>query len=468
MRPEATREHRYYKRVSLWRRTRYRGLLCAVGILLPVVARGNEQAGQSVPPTPPPAAATPAAQTPAAPPAKPVTPPPPAAPAAPPAAYVVAWKRALDSGDLTTKVVVTPTVVVTAGATSPMRAYARASGDEAWTSDHDGWRGLVAAEQLIFGVGKSAIEAHDETTGATRWTAPVTDASIRVVAERGWLFVGDGGVLTAYRAADGTVVWRVDLATPIMTRPAVGAEVVLVGLSSQEMAAIDLKTGTLTWKAPLAGVAEHASVSADRFFVALTGGIVCAHDIARGTRQPDRARWCWNFRIPLVGAPLTEGKTITIAMFDNTIRRLDAGNGAVRRQDKIGARPATAPVATKAGTLLPLTNAELGMFAADFKALTRVPTANPQVTQALEDVSVLPDGTAIATVAVAPGGSLTLAVYKEAPPPAPAPAPAPATPPATDPAKTGGTASGTPPGSPATPPRTTGPSTTTTPPATAP
>lgn len=453
MRPKATREHRYYKRVSLWRRTRYRGLLIAVGILLPLVTRVGAQAGQSVPAASAPATTAPT--TPAAPtaPARPTTPP---APAKPAAAYSLEWKRALDSADLSAKVVVTPAVVVTAGPTSVMRAYARADGDERWSSDRDAWRGLAAGEQLIFGVTKDAVEARDEATGAVRWTTPISDAPAHLVVERGWLLVGDGSSLIAYRAADGTVVWRLDLGAPVTTTPAVGAAVVLVGLSTQEMAAVDLKTGALTWRVPIAAVAEHVSVSDDRFFVALAGGIACAHDLLRGDR-----RWCYDFHIPLVGAPLIEGKTIAIALFDNTIRRLDAGNGAVRRQDKIGARPATAPIATTAGTLVPLTNAELGMFAADFKALPRVPTANPAVTQALGDVSVLRDATAVATIAVAPGGSQTLALYKLAPP-------KPATPPATAPAKTGGTASGTPPDSPATSPGTTGPATTTAPPATAP
>jgi hypothetical protein len=457
MRPEATREHRYYKRVSLWRRTRYRGLFLAVGILLPLVPRGHAQAGQTVPASPP--ATAPPATPPTAPPtpAQPATPP---APAKATPAYSIEWKRALDAGDLTTKVVVTPSVVVTAGMASPMRAYARASGEVLWNSERAAWRALTAGEQLVVGVTQGAIEARDETTGAVRWTTPVTDAPPHVVVERGWLLVGDGGILTAYRAADGSVVWRLDLGTAVTTTPAVGATVVLVGLASQEMAAVDLKTGSLAWKAPLAGLAEHVSLTDDRFFAALNGGVVCAYDLPRGRR-----RWCYDFHIPLVGAPLIEGKTIAIALFDNTIRRLDAGNGAVRRQDKIGARPATAPIATKLGTLVPLTDAELGMFAADFKPLPRVPTANPLVTQALEDVSVLADASAVATIAVAPGGSQTLALYKQAAPP---PGPAPATPPATAPAKTGGTGSGTPPDSPGTSPRTTAPATTTTPPATAP
>ncbi len=454
MRPEASREHRYYKRVTLRRHTRYRGLLLVVGILLPLVAHGRGQSGQSVPPTPPPAAPSPSAPAGPAAPAKPATPP--APPKAPPA-YTVQWKRTLESNDLSTKVVVTPTVVVTAGASSVMRAYARAGGDEMWSGDRDGWRAVTAGEQLIFGMSKSAIEAHDEATGALRWTTPISEAPIYVVVERGWLIVGDGQLLTAYRAADGTVVWRLDLGARVTTRPAVGAAVVLVGLASQDMAAVDLKTGSLVWKAPLPGVAEHVSLSDDRFFASIAGGILCAHDLPRGAR-----RWCYDFHIPLVGAPLIEGKTIAIVLFDNTIRRLDGGNGAVRRQDKIGARPATAPLATRLGTLVPLTNAEFGMFAADFKPLPRVPTANPLVTQALEDVSVLADASAVATIAVAPGGSQTLTLYQQAPPPAPA------TPPATAPARTGGTASGTPLGSPVSAPGTTGPAPTTAPPATAP
>jgi outer membrane protein assembly factor BamB len=420
-----------------------------MGILLPLGPLIADQAGQSVP-----AAASPPASTPAAPVAPAAPEPAPAAKAAP--AYRLEWKHALDSGDLSTKVVVTPTVVVTAGVASVMRAHARTSGEEIWTSDHTAWRTLTSGDQIIFGATSQAIEARDETSGAVRWTIPVAVPPARLAAERGWLIVADGGVLTAYRAADGSVVWRLELGTPITTTPSVGAASVVVGLSNQQMAAIDLKAGTLVWTTPVSGVAEHVSLSDDRLFAALSGGILCALDLDRGA-----TRWCYDFHIPLVGAPLIEGRTIAIALYDNTIRRLDAGNGAVRRQDKIGARPATAPIATPLGTLVPLTDAQLGMFAADFKPLPRVPTANPLVTQSLEDVSVLADASAVATIAVAPGGIQTLALYTRV-------VPAPATPAATVPAKTDDTASDRPPGPPATSPGTAAPAPATAPPATAP
>ena len=113
--------------------------------------------------------------------------------------------------------------------------------------------------------------------------------------------------------------------------------------------------------------------------------------MARGTRT-----WggCYNFRIPLVGAPLIQARGLVVALYDNTIRTLDVGNGALRRQETIGARPAAAPLSRRWAFWCRLTSAELGILGPNGKPLPRVPTANPATTAIMQDVFVLPDASA--------------------------------------------------------------------------
>lgn len=448
-RPRPAWEHRYYKRVSRTAHTRCWGWALAIGLLLPAASLAQQPAGQIVPalPTttlspPPPATSTAPGATGAAAPAKPAPPP-----------YTVLWKDTAIGGDLSLHVVATPTVVVTGGSTTPLQARRRESGEVLWTSEAAGWRSLAEADGLVLAVGPHDIEAVDAATGAARWTRALEAGSARLVVDRGWLFLTNARTLMACRVIDGSVVWQIDLGAEIVTAPALGAAVVVAGLASAELAAVDLKTGTLVWRAPAAAPPDTLAVTDSRVFAGFARGMACAHHLTDGGQA-----WCFDFQIPLVGAPVADAKNVALALYDNTLRTLSSGSGALIRRDRLGARPAEGLIKAGPSLVVPLATGELAVFDAAGKALTTVPTVDPTITAILEHVSMSRDTETIATLSISPGGRQTLAVYKKAPPPPP-PSP-------TAPAKTGGTASGTPTGSPATAPRTAAPAAPTAPAAT--
>jgi outer membrane protein assembly factor BamB len=360
----------------------------------------------------------------------PVTPAPhtpgPVAPAAPAPAYEVAWTQPVGSAatalDVSLDVLVTPAGVVTAGTNTPMTLRAADSGDERWTTTITTWRATTGSADAVFGLSGAALHAVDLASGRVRWSAPADASPAHLALDDDHVVVADAVAVTAYAVADGQIVWRVNPGAPVVTTPVRDAALVLVGLDNGDIVALDRSTGAIVWRSPYGRVTEALAVGAGRVFANVEGGIVCAVRASDGARS-----WCYDFHIPIVGAPMVDAHLVYLAVFDNTVRALDPGNGALRRQDRLGARPGAGPIQAGALVMTPLTTGELAVFDASGKALARVPAGDARTLQHLDALSVAPDANTFATVTLAPGGNQTLTYYRHAAAPPP-PTMAPATP----------------------------------------
>ena len=77
----------------------------------------------------------------------------------------------------------------------------------------------ATGDGLVFTTTESLIEARDALTGATRWRTPLPGgAAVPLYWDTGWLLASTpNGDLTAFRASDGTLVWRQPLGAPLAT-----------------------------------------------------------------------------------------------------------------------------------------------------------------------------------------------------------------------------------------------------------
>lgn len=317
---------------------------------------------------------------------------------------------------------------MTGGSTTPLRLRDASSSEVVWTIERTGWRALTSQADVVVAASAAAIEAVDVTTGVVRWSRPLDEGPVRLTIDRGVVFVVAAQVMSAHGLDDGHPIWRVDLGGPASSAPVADAARVFVGLAAGTLVALDRTSGAVTWSVPLDAVAEAVVASRSRLFVTERGGTACAygHD---GNR-----RWCFPFAIPIVGAPATDDRYLYVAVLDNTVRVLDQGNGALRRQDRLPGRPAGGPFLMGPLSLTPLTNGDLASFDAAGKGRPPVKAANPESSQQLQRLSVAPGAAAVAALTLAPGGTQTLAYFRPPAPPAapaaPAQAPAQAPPPA--------------------------------------
>ena len=73
----------------------------------------------------------------------------------------------------------------------------------------------------MFTVSDQVIEARDAATGATKWQTPLPGgAAAPLYWDTGWLLASTtSGDLAAFRASDGTLVWRRQLGAPLVASP---------------------------------------------------------------------------------------------------------------------------------------------------------------------------------------------------------------------------------------------------------
>src|SRR4029453_6659007 len=79
----------------------------------------------------------------------------------------------------------------------------------------------ATGEGLVFTVSGQMIEARDAATGQTKWQTPLPGgAAAPLYWDTGWLLASTtAGDLAAFRAKDGTLVWRRQLGAPLVSAP---------------------------------------------------------------------------------------------------------------------------------------------------------------------------------------------------------------------------------------------------------
>jgi outer membrane protein assembly factor BamB len=109
----------------------------------------------------------------------------------------------------------------------------------------------ATGEGLVFTSSDTMIEARDAQTGATRWRAPLPGgAAAPLYWDTGWLLASTpSGDLAAFRASDGTQVWRQALGAPLSTAPAPALDRLYLPLADRRLVAVSLATARRSGRA---------------------------------------------------------------------------------------------------------------------------------------------------------------------------------------------------------------------------
>jgi outer membrane protein assembly factor BamB len=229
----------------------------------------------------------------------------------------------------------------------------------------------ATGDGLVFTTAEGAIEARDALTGVTRWRAPLPGgAAVPLYWDTGWLLASTpNGDLAAFRASDGTLVWRQPLGAPLATAPAPALDRLYLPLADNRLVSVLLATGETKWSRQLTSRITGLLALDDQLVFGTAGRDVVSVSLTNG-----RERWTWGVGGDVSGLPAADEKRIYFAARDNVLRAVDRKNGNLRWSASLPSRPSGSPLPLPNMILMPL----VGSAIAGFDRETGKPTVTVQ------------------------------------------------------------------------------------------
>jgi hypothetical protein len=379
----APQEHRYYKRVIRRATTICGGLAVAVSLFLPVG----------------PSAATSPIQ------AVPLSPPAPTAASSPSTPYERVWMTPVTS-TAPMELALTPTVVLLAGADTPLEARSLENGSVVWTSSAA--IGMpVVSEGRVFGIGDGRLQAISLDRGEPLWSVPLDGASTGPTLAADLVVVAAGDYFHAYRTGDGAPLWRQSLGAPALGRPIDAGGLVIVTLHNNQVAAFDRQTGNPAWRAALDSPPSPAAAGHERLFFGTAAGICALH-----VRSGDLA-WCFRTApVPAAGAPLVDGPLVYFALRDNTLRAFEPG-GTLKRLESLPARPTAGPFRAGTHVAVPMATGTFALLALAGPQAPPKAAFDPLAGHTLQAAAGSADGGSLVSLTDEIGGGRFLIGYRQ-------------------------------------------------------
>lgn len=273
----------------------------------------------------------------------------------------------------------------------------------------------ATGDGLVFTTAEGAIEARDARTGLTRWRTPLPGgAAVPLYWDTGWLLASTpNGDLAAFRAADGTLVWRQPLGSPLASAPAPALDRLFLPLADNRLVSVLLTTGATTWSRTLDARITGLLALDDQLVFGTTARDVISVNISSG-----RERWRWHVGGDVSGLPSADEKRIYFAARDNVLRAVDRRSGNLRWTATLASRPSGSPLPLPNQVLMPLVSSAISGFDLE--------TGKPTVTvQAAGEIGLQPffrpgaRATAVRLVTVSRDGQLQGFAQRFEPVPAP-------------------------------------------------
>lgn len=228
-----------------------------------------------------------------------------------------------------------------------LAAFDLANGVVSWTRPGQPLSQPAVGDGLVFLSEAEAVRALRQDSGDLAWQVALTESlSVPLVWDNGWLIAADAaGVVTAFRAVDGAVVWRHDAGAPLHAQPALAADRVYLPLVDNRVIALDVASGAPVWERRLGGAANDVLALDDRIYVGSDDNFFYCLMPATGD-----VSWRWRTGGDIVGPAVADTQRVYFVSKDNVLRSLDRHSGAQRWQKPLPVRPTRGPI--RVGDLL--------------------------------------------------------------------------------------------------------------------
>ena len=254
----------------------------------------------------------------------------------------------------------------------------------------------ATGDGLVFTTTESLIEARDALTGATRWRTPLPGgAAVPLYWDTGWLLASTpNGDLTAFRASDGTLVWRQPLGAPLATAPAPALDRLYLPLADNRLVSVLLTSGETRWSRMLTSRITGLLALDDQLVFGTAG-----HQVVSVSLTTGRERWAWDVGGDVSGLPAADAKRIYFAARDNVLRAVDRKSGNLRWSATLPSRPSGSPLPLPNMVLMPLVGSAIAGFDLELgKAAVTVQSAGEIGLQPLFRPNARPTAVRLVTV----------------------------------------------------------------------
>ncbi|OFW17663.1 MAG: hypothetical protein A3H97_13635 [Acidobacteria bacterium RIFCSPLOWO2_02_FULL_65_29] len=292
-----------------------------------------------------------------------------------------------------------------------------ATGAVLWSVDAQVVSQPAVGDGLLFFVERDAIGARRQHDGALVWRLPFAEPlAAPLVWDNGWLVAVSAGRVLAFRASDGHLIWRRDIASAPSAKPALAADRVYVAAGDSRIVALQVETGALVWERRLRGVLSEMLALDDRLYVGSDDNFF----YCLGTKDGE-VDWRWRTGADVVGLPIVDDRAVYFVSKDNVLRGLDRRSGNQIWKRALPLRPSGGPVKVRETIVVsgvaPTLRAFLakdGTPAGDVATEGELAAAPHAFEGATEPVL------AVVTRTLTGGAALTLVTRASDPPPTPA------------------------------------------------
>jgi len=209
---------------------------------------------------------------------------------------------------------------------------------------------------LVFTADDQAIEARDSATGHTQWRTPLPGGvAAPLYWDTGWLMASNtAGDLAAYRASDGTLVWRRQFGAPLAAAPGPALDRLYLPLADNRLICVQLNTGDTIWERTFTAPITSLLALEDQLIVGTGSKYVWSLELQRG-----RDKWGWQLGGDMAGLPAADDKRIYFASRDNVLRAVDRKSGNMRWNAGLASRPAGGPLRLNDTLFMPLVSSQI-------------------------------------------------------------------------------------------------------------
>jgi outer membrane protein assembly factor BamB len=214
----------------------------------------------------------------------------------------------------------------------------------------------ATGEGLVFTASDEAIEARDAATGDTRWRVPLPGGvAAPLYWDTGWLIASTtSGDLAAFRAKDGTMMWRRQLGAPLIGPPGPALDRLYLPLADNRLVCVMLESGETVWERTFNAAITSLLALDDQLIVGTDAKFVWSLDLQRGGD-----RWTRRLGGDMAGMPAADDKRIFFASRDNMLRAVDRKSGNLRWHAALSSRPAGGPLRLNDTLFMPLVSSQI-------------------------------------------------------------------------------------------------------------